>query len=184
MPSSCNDLADYFFTIITERYESLSDADKDEKDRIRKIAEAAESGDVGDLADFIVDTIETYETVSKNFMCAILGSIDYSELQERLSEWIEDLRVDDEETAAHCDGCEDGLATYACYDCKNDFCKDCSTPCHIKDLDTLLKNGKVFKTFARVCESCSPNHPLDPIPDSDHSHPQETDPATSVESPI
>jgi hypothetical protein len=168
MPSSCNDLPDYFFTIITERYESLGDDDKAEKNRLRKIIESAVSEDVGDLADFIVEHIETYETVSKDFMCAILGSIDYSELEEKLKEWLEDLSEDDEDPTPTCNECAEGSATYTCYECKDQFCKDCSTPCHIKDLDTLLKNGKVFKTFARLCESCSPIHPLDPIPDLDH----------------
>lgn len=91
----CGDsLNEYFFTVFTERYESLCDDEKDEKERMKKIAA---SWECVELEEFVTDTIQSFETVSKNFMSAILGSIDYDQLQKDLHGWLEEIELDEED---------------------------------------------------------------------------------------
>ena len=114
----CGDsLNEYFFTVFTERYESLGDDEKDEKESMRNILTGVDIWH--NLEIFIIETIENGETISKNLLSAILGSIDYNQFEKDLVEWLQNLEAEEDDSI--CNDCEDGSATYICYSCK--YCK-------------------------------------------------------------
>jgi hypothetical protein len=165
----CGDnLNEYFFAVFTERYESLCDDEKDEKERMKKIAA---SWDQVELEEFVTDTIESFETVSKNFMSAILGSIDYDQLQKDLHGWLEEIELDeeDEEAVATCKFCSDASRFLKyCYECKELFCSGCgSHNHHFEQLDKPIeikayndetnswgKKTVIRKMYGALCDGC------------------------------
>jgi hypothetical protein len=104
MPRYADSINEYCLNLIDERYKALGNGgdDKEEKKRLKDIAS---SWDATVLESYIVDTLENYENVSKYLQSAILGSIDYDQLQKDLHDWLNDLddEYDEDEEEAKAD---------------------------------------------------------------------------------
>jgi hypothetical protein len=163
----CNDnLVEFYYAVITERYEALGD-DEDEKEEKQRLRTLAASDSHFDLESFITEHMANYETISINLQSAILGSIDYDKLQEDLNEWAADLDIDEEEEelCKHCGDWKNILKT--CYKCKCIFCKNCGEHNHhIIELDEPYtynyssstepshKKTVIRKTYGPLCDGC------------------------------
>ena len=85
----------------------------------------AESWEDSVTKAYVTDTIETFETISKNFLAAIVSSIDYDRLQQDLHDWLVDIvceeaaeeeeeeEEEEQKDEKDCSCCKESSARYA-----------------------------------------------------------------------